>query len=379
MRIAVDAHSIGCNLAGNGVYTYNLVCNLVREFPEHEWILYCAEKGKELLPDDVLKHARVRVLRSANPIVRYAIEMPCLLKKDKPQLIHTQYWGPLWGKCPLLLLIHDISYVRFPHFFAFPDRMRMRMLIPFFIKRATRVLTISQFSRQEIVDYYSLDKDRVDMVYAGVDCSLFRCDIKGTNRQIQKRYGVEGPYVLIVGSLQPRKNIEGIFKAFALHVATQQQELKIVVVGPDGWLDKGIRKMPNDYPVLKDRVVFTGHIDNESLREMYRNAVAFIYVPFYEGFGLPVLEAMACGVPVIASRCASLPEVGGNAPYYVDPEAVESIGNGICAVVSNATLREHMIKKGLVRAREFSWKRTAQETLKVYSKTIEQSCSRREE
>jgi len=184
------------------------------------------------------------------------------------------------------------------------------------------------------------------------------------------KYGIDSPYILFVGSLQPRKNIEGLLKAFATDVAAKDPELKMVIAGPDGWLSGGIEKVCREYPILKEKVIFTGHVNPKELRMLYRNSRAVTYIPFYEGFGLPVLEAMACGTPVVTSNVTSLPEVGGDAVRLVDPNNIDAIGDAICDVETNDALRDRMVKRGLKQAEKFTWGKTSKDTFRVFEEVV---------
>ena len=370
MRIAIDAHAIGHNLAGNGIYTFNLICNLVRCFPLHDWFLYITDTGKEKLPEDVLKASKVRILKSKTPIYRYAIEMPRLISKDKPDVFHFQYQGPLWCNCPMVNTVHDISYDRLPEYFTLDDRVRMKLLCPYFMKRSKKILTVSHFSRKEIIKRYGFDENKVLTAYNGVDRDLFFHDKSRDDTKKLKLLGIEDSYLLFVGSLQPRKNIEGVLIALATGVITKYPELKMVIAGPKGWLSGGIDKVIKKYPFLKRLAIFLGHVEDETLRILYNNCIAVTYVPFYEGFGLPVVEAMACGAPVIASNVTSLPEIGGDAVRYVDPYNIQGMADAICNVLSSQSVRHTMIEKGLKQAKKFSWKTTAKTTCRIFEELV---------
>jgi len=373
MKVAVDAHAIGENLAGNGVYTYNLVCSLVRCFPQYEWFLYVSQVGADKLPYDILEIASVVILQSRKALVRYAIEIPKLLLKHKPDIFHFQYHGPFFCNCQMVNMVHDISYDRLPEYFTFNDRLRMKLLCPYFMKRAKKILTVSHFSRNEIINRYGVDENKVVTTYNGVDRSLFYQVKSQEDCKQLNSLGIDNSYLLFVGSLQPRKNIEGLLTALATGVIEKYPDLKMVIVGPQGWLDGGIKKIYSQYPRLNDMVVFTGRVDDDTLRQLYNNCIAVTYIPFYEGFGLPVLEAMACGAPVITSNVTSLPEVGGDAVYYVDPHNQKEIAETICQVVSSeSSVRQSMIEKGLRQAMNFSWDETARKTCLVFEGLIDQ-------
>ncbi|MBN2190238.1 MAG: glycosyltransferase family 4 protein [Candidatus Aureabacteria bacterium] len=363
MKIAIDAHCIGKNLAGNNTYTINLVNNLINLYPGHKWIIYVSPEGEPLITGNN-PNAELIVLKSKSPLGRYLFEMPKSLKKEKPDVLHIQYHGPVFCGCPTVVTVHDISYEIFPGYFTFAERLRLHLSVPHFIRKAKSVITVSDFSRKDIIRKYKIKENKIKTVYNGIDHDFFNNEATAEDKNLLREAGIKKPFLLSVGSLQPRKNIEGIL--FALKkIYKSIPGLRWIITGPEGWLSAGIHKTFKESPELHSIINFTGYVQPKMLRALYRNALAMIYVPFYEGFGLPVLEAMACGAPVITSNVTSLPEIAGDAAILANPNDTNGISEAVKKVWLSNGLRLEMSKKGVERARDFSWQKAAEETFSI--------------
>ncbi|MFA6282469.1 MAG: glycosyltransferase family 1 protein, partial [Candidatus Omnitrophota bacterium] len=354
-------------LTGNETYAINLIKSLIAVYPNEDWLVYVSAEGVSQLKDINKGKVILKELKSKNPIERYLFELPKLLNSDRPDVLHTQYHGPIPLVCPVALTVHDISYERYPQYFSFLDQLRLKIFVPFFIKQSAQVITISEFSKKEIVAKYNVDTKKVSVIYCGIDSDFFNFKEEDSDKNILDSLGVRQPYLLYVGALQPRKNVEGALKA-ALPLIKKNPLLKIIIVGPKAWKYSGIQKVIAQESDLKKAVMFTGFVEKIALRALYRNSLAFVYIPFYEGFGLPVIEAMACGSPVITSNVTSLPEVAGEAAILVDPQNLNEITTAMDRIVSSAALRDELRQKGFRRAKDFSWQKAAKETFAIYQK-----------
>ena len=279
------------------------------------------------------------------------IRLPVVMKKLKADL--------LWSPCNIgpvcirnhVVTIHDASIFAGPQWFSKRFRMYYRLILPIMGRVAKRVITDSNFSREELVKYRVCDDRKITVIPAGVNPE-FTPD---------KSKILDFPYILTVGSRDPRKNVLQFVNAWQrlpIHIKGNRK-LVIAGGGAKSFAAEIFKIIPND-------VNFTGYINDKDLPSFYSGADAFVYPSLYEGFGLPPLEAMACGCPVVVSNVASLPEVCGDAAYYVDPYNVESIAEGMQKVLTDDTLRQNLIKKGLERAKLFSWEKAAKEHLKVF-------------
>ncbi len=363
MKIAIDAHCIGKNLAGNNTYTVNLVNNLLNLYPQHKWIIYISHEGKPFITGHN-PNLKLITLKSKSPLQRYLFEMPKSLKEEQPDVLHIQYHGPFSNDCPTVLTVHDISYEIFPRYFTLQERLRLHFSVPYFIKKAKSVITVSESSRKDMIQKYGLEESKITAIHNGIDHDFYTEKASPEDTRLLAEAGIKKPFLLSVGSLQPRKNIEGILLAVK-KIYKSLPELRWIITGPEGWLSGGIHKTFKENLELHSIINFTGHVRSETLRALYRNALAMIYVPFYEGFGLPVLEAMACGAPVITSNVTSLPEVAGDAAIPVNPNDTGEIAEAIKKVWLSEKLRVEMSKKGVERARNFSWQKAARETFSI--------------
>ncbi|MCK9554462.1 glycosyltransferase family 4 protein [bacterium] len=371
MKIAIDAHCIGKNLAGNNTYTINLVNNLLKLYPRHKWIIYISPAGKTLITNNN-SNVKLITLKSKSPLRRYLFEMPKSLRKEKPDVLHIQYHGPFFHNCPTVLTVHDISYEIFPRYFTLPERLRLHFSVPYFIKKANSVITVSEYSRKDMIKKYKIEENKIKTVYNGIDHDFYTEKTSPEDTKLLTEAGIKKPFLLSVGSLQPRKNIEGILLALK-KIYKSLPELRWIITGPEGWLSGGIHKTFKENPELHSIINFTGYVRPEMLRALYRNALAMIYAPFYEGFGLPVLEAMACGAPVITSNVTSLPEVAGNAALLVNPNNIGEIAESIKKVWLSEKLRREMSQKGMDRARNFSWQKAAEETFSILESAVKKT------
>lgn len=281
------------------------------------------------------------------------------------------------GVMPLLLTqvarvvtIHDVIPYIHPQTSTCLDRLIYHVWLPLAVRRASAVITSSKQSRRDIVNYLPVSPDRTATVLAAAD-GRFRPMQQREIMPILHKYGIDEPYILYVGALESRKNLPRLLEAFAL-LRDQIQTWCLVIVGPHKW------KLSPIYDTvqrlnLEPYVHFTGYVEEEHLPALYNGADLFVFPSLYEGFGLPVLEAMACGTPVITSNTSSLPEVAGDAAVLVDPYDVESIGHAMYAVLTQPALAASMSEKGMKHAAQFTWERTARETIAVYEKVLNQS------
>lgn len=303
---------------------------------------------------------------------QFALPVNLFTKRGKLDIFFSpSHYSPRFAPCKRVVSIMDLSFIRYPAMFTKKDLWQLTNWTAYSVKNADKIFTISEFSKSEIVDYYRVDPGKVVVTYPGYDKNKFKIQsskIKADN--VLNKYKIKKDYLLFVGTLQPRKNLEGLIKAFRiLHEKYKMDKLDLVVAGKKGWLFENINKQA-DKGSLKEKIIFLDFPENEELVRLYQNATCFVLPSFYEGFGLPVLEAMACGCPVIASNNSSLPEVVGKAGKLVDSKSPEEIAKMILMVVNNRAIRNKMIRIGLERVQLFSWEKCARETLDVLIKLV---------
>ena len=361
MRISVDAHAIGCRQTGNEVYIRNLLKEFARLDEGSELIAYISEGVKADLP------RRLQMRRvSRNPYKRLGLDIPRHLWRDRPNLLHVQYTGPLFSEVPLVVSVHDVSFLEYPQYFTRFRSLQLRLTVRRTVQRAARVLTPSEYSRRAILKHYSIPEDKVVVVPNAVDGQFRPIEREVARAAIQRKFGIQRPFVLTVGDLQPRKNHVGLLHAFEdVLQAEPQLPHDLVFVGKETWYSRDLHRAVNRSPV-RDRVHFAGFVEDADLVKFYGACDMFVFPSFYEGFGLPILEAMACGRAVACSQLTAMPEVANAAGILFDPGSKEQIARAMLDVLLNPELRARLERLGLHRAAGFSWEKSASRTLDVY-------------
>jgi len=371
LRIAIDAHSVGAKLGGNESYATNLIEALAQIDNVNEYTLYVTTAEAFNRFHKRWSNFKVRSTLPHTPLIRIPLILSAELRKNPVDLLHVQFTAPPFCPCPVVVSVHDLSFEHFPHTFNRRSRTQLRLTVRHSVRRAARILTLSEHTRQDIVQTYRVDESRIEAIpIAAAPHFVPVSDTKELQR-VRHTYGIESNYILTVGSIQPRKNLARLVNAYALLRKKYQGDTlpKLVLVGKCAWLyDETLRTL--DATGLKDSVILTGYVPESDLPALYSGALCFVYPSYFEGFGLPPLEAMQCGAPVIIGNKTSLPEVVGDAAVLVDPFDVEALAGAIEDVINNPDLRSQMCVKGFARARMFDWKETARRTLRVYERII---------
>jgi len=365
MRIAIDAHMVGTRETGNETYVVGLSKALASIDTVNEYRL-CTH-NPALLPAELLRPSNFTALRvkPAVSIIRIPLSMPYLSWKEGHDLLHVNYIAPPISPCPTVVTIHDITYEFFPEFFSRRDRMLLSTLVPLSARRASKIIAPSESTKRDIVELYGVDPEKVAVTHYAAD-ALFK-PISNREELITLRdtYGIRDEFILTVGNLQPRKNLLRLVEAFADLLQSGAIRHQLVIAGQAFWRQSEICRRVEDRH-LGEHVVFTGYVPQDHLVLLYNAAAIFVYPSLYEGFGLPPLEAMACGTPVITSNVSSLPEVVGEAALLVEPHRTEGLAQAILDLLSSEELQRELRARGLERARCFSWERTARQTLGLY-------------
>jgi glycosyltransferase involved in cell wall biosynthesis len=252
----------------------------------------------------------------------------------------------------------DLSYLHFPETFRKNDLYQLTKWTEYSVKKAKKVITISNSSKNDIIKYYKVKEDKVKVVYLG----LKNLSMNEPSEKELSEFGVNKKFILFVGTLQPRKNISRLIEAFSKLSDNLKDEHQLVVIGKKGWLYEDILSSPEKFHV-SDKVLFLDYVSDDDLPNFYKKAELFVLPSLYEGFGLPVLEAMRYGCPVVTSNVSSLPEAGGDAALYFKPEDVDDIKNTIEKVLTDKSLKEKMIEKGRDHYKKFTWEKAAKEVL----------------
>lgn len=290
------------------------------------------------------------------------VGQPRVLRRIGADVVHGPVFvGPLAAPCPVVTTIHDLSFIRFPELFRPGNRLYLTVMTRLSARRARRLIAVSEHTAEESVRLLGVPRERIRVVYHGVDPAFHPLPAEEI-AAFRRHRGLPDRFVLFVGTLEPRKNLTRLVDAFAQRAP---EDTALVVVGGKGWLyDEVFARV--EKLGLEDAVIFPGYVPNEELTLWYNAAAVFAYPSLYEGFGMPVTEAQACGTPVLTSDTTSLPEAAGDAALLVDPKSSEAIAAGLRRLLGDEELRDDLRERGLAHARAFTWLHTAQDTVQVY-------------
>jgi glycosyltransferase involved in cell wall biosynthesis len=366
MRIALDGHMIGTGETGNETYAVGLAAALGR-LGGYDYRLLTPLPDR--VPDAVraAPHLTVRPFPDVPSYIRIPWLYPRLVHADRAELLHMQYVAPPWAGCPVVLTVHDVSYRIFPEFFSPRVRFVVTALIGPSMRRARRVITISECSRRDIIRFYRLPPERVVVTPLAAGAEYTRQPPAEVAR-VRAAYGLPERYFLAVGNVQPRKNLARLVTAFGA-VAAAAPDAQLVLVGRSAWRGSEVAAAITRLG-LAGRVRFTGYVPAADLPALYSGALGFCYPSLYEGFGLPVLEALACGTATITSNVSSLPEVAGDAALLVAPTSAPEIAAALSRLLTDAPTRQLYAARGPARAAQFSWAQTARQTRAVYDAVL---------
>jgi glycosyltransferase involved in cell wall biosynthesis len=382
MRIGLDGLPLTAAKTGVGHYTYELARALASTEPSGQFEVIYPSTYATINPGEPdsaqhppnLKLNRVRV----GPLGRHwwSAGLPRYIKRSKLELFHgTNYDVPLWRRCATVLTIHDLSQLLYSETHEKRSVSRARRRLPLMARTADAIITPTESVRGELCELLKTSREKVFAIPEAAR-TCFRPLAFAETENVRRRLGVGDDFLFTVGTLEPRKNLEILVSAFAeVARALPQRNIKLVIAGGRGWLSGPLFTAIERSPV-RQRIVLTDYLHDEDLRALYASCRAFIYPSLYEGFGLPPLEAMACGAPVIVSRVAALAETTGDAATFFDPRSVGDIARRILELVHDDNVenpegaRGRLSIAGQRRAAEFSWERTAIETLKVYAEAL---------
>jgi glycosyltransferase involved in cell wall biosynthesis len=314
---------------------------------------------------------QVRVTLPHTPFVRIPLTLSAELRRNPVDVLHVQFASPPFSPCPVVVSIHDLSFEHLPQTFKRRSRMQLRLTVRRSARNAAQVIALSEHTRTDLINTYKLRPEKVNVVPLAAPAAFAPVRDDNELQRVRQTYGIDGDYILSVGSIQPRKNLSRLIKAYSVlrreHTAGKLPQL--VLVGKNAWLFEETFRSLKDLEVGRS-VILTGYVPESDLPALYSGALCFVYPSYFEGFGLPPLEAMKCGAPVIVGNKTSLPEVVGDAALLIDPFDVNAIAGAIQKMISDSDLRAELRVKGLRRAAYFNWKETARQTLAVYEKAF---------
>ncbi len=365
MRIGIDVHAAERDGSGNCTYIRGLVEALLAQDFDNEYILYIIDRSHRFYRN-IRKDAKVKLrpLPVENTLIRIPLFLGRATERDALDILHVQFIAPPRHKGKLVATIHDLGFLHLPGTFSKFFVFRSRLFIRRTARRAARVITGSQFSKTDIATRYSLPPHKIAVIPCGVSPRFSELLHPGRIQKTLDKYQVRPPYILSVSRLNPRKNLVSLADAFGRLKRDLRLPHQLVLAGrPDFKTAKTvalIRKAGGT------DILLSGFVEEEDLPALYQGADIFVYPSLFEGVGLPVLEAMAAGVPVVASNTSSLPETVGDAGLTVDPLSVDEIAQAIIRLVTDRDLREECRRKGRLRAAEFTWNKAAQKTSEIY-------------
>ncbi|CAN5460989.1 glycosyltransferase family 1 protein [soil metagenome] len=363
MKVLIDAHMLGEQEGGNETYIAGLLQGFEQISTEGLQLAasYNASYPIPFLSDRIQP---VKLQSSAN-LRRLFIEIPKVCRSVKANLLHVTYNAPLYLPCAAIVSVHDVIFHRYPEYFSPRVRLLLSTLMPLSMRRAAAVLTISEASKRDIIEHYPFVQDKIiNIPLAAGPVASVKPDHLTASQYTQGQ-----DFVLTVGTVQPRKNVLRLVRAYILLRQQGITNAKLLIVGRSMWQGSEIQKIAANSAYNQD-IVFTGYLDDATVAALYHQCTVFAYPSLYEGFGLPVLEAMACGAPVITSNVSSLPEVAGDAALLVDPYSVEQIRAALEQIMVNSSLRDSLHDHWLQQAALSPRERTAQATVEIYKSVL---------
>ena len=374
MKIAVNTRLLmPGKLDGIGWFTFETLRRIVVDHPEHTFYFIFDRKYSEetIFAENIVPIVLPPPTR--HPFLWYIWlewRIPAVLKSlDADLFLSTDGFISLRSKIPSVAVIHDINFVHRPKDLPFISRVYYRYFYRRFAKKASRLATVSEFSRRDIINNYDIDEDKIDLVYNGASKNFYPVK-KERIEGIREEHSGGSPYFVFVGSIHPRKNIRNLLKAFELFKQEYKSDFKLVIVGKKFFLTKAMEEQIQKMS-FRDDVKFTGRLNSKDLNDVMGAAFALTFVPFFEGFGIPLVEAMNCEIPILASNVTSLPEIAGDAAIYAVPDSPGSIRDGMIRLLKEDGLRESLIAKGKERRKLFSWDNTARELWKTIEHVLE--------
>ena len=366
MVIAIDGYEANADKrVGIGRYAYEILCSIYGQVTDHAHVrfrIYLPEKPKNDMPKETYWW-QYRVVGPKRFWTWFGLPLWLLIDRPKVDVVFSPtHYIPRFTGIRKVMSIMDLSYLTYPQLFRKKDLHQLVHWTAYSVAHAERVFTISDFSKHAIIEAYGLSPDRVIVTHLG-----FSMNTKQIHQEIHKKYKCSPSFILSVGTVQPRKNYALLIEAFAKYVKDSKDETTdLLIVGKKGWLYESILKAPKKFG-MEERVKFLSFVPDADLPSLYAQAQCFALPSLYEGFGLPVLEAMAVGCPVVVSNTSSLPEIAGKAGIYVDPQDVDSVAKGLAKAIQEKETKEgkKRIAYGLEQVKKFTWEHAAQETLKV--------------
>ena len=369
MRVGIDGRALTGRYTGDRTYWLNLLRSMT---------------GAESGTDQFSVYSRLPIPERAlaphpswSPITLSAVSdrlwtmfaFPGALRRDEIEVAHTQYTIPLQPPCPVVTTVHDISFRLYPSWFPRKHRLLLNATVPSAMRRAAKIITVSESSRRDMMRIYGIPADKIHAIHEAAGPEYAPIPQEIARDSVKEKYGIDEPYLLAVGVLQPRKNFALLLEAFAIAKRRARLRHRLVITGKAGWDYEKLGVLAARLGII-DSVQFTGYVADEDLPSLYSGAEALAFPSLYEGFGLPPLEAMACGTPALVSDAPAMPEVAGDGAWVLPVMSPMAWADAIEAVCTDCELRRKWAERGIRRAAQFSWDRTARLTKEVYKQAL---------
>jgi glycosyltransferase involved in cell wall biosynthesis len=371
MRVALDAIPLVAAKTGIGHYTDALAQSLARIHTDHQYVL--------LSPFDFAFHTGngtpsnlSKTFFPVRSIFRkwWLAGLPAMLRISPLDVFHgTNYCIPVFSPCPTVVTIHDLSLFTQTHTHESENVARGKRRIPLMARRATRIIAPSEWTKREIMEHLGIREDKIRVIFEAARATM-KPLLPQEYRAVAAKYQLDQPFLLYVGTIEPRKNLLTLIRSYNELLRTTKHRPQLVLCGGRGWLFDEVFKLVEELK-LQEQVRFTGYVPDEDLPALYSAAAIFLYPSLYEGFGLPPLEAMACGTPTISSNASSLPEVVGKAGLTHDPNDWQALTGHIAKMLDDQATRQYFKQAGLEQAARFSWDRAARETQSIYDEVFQ--------
>lgn len=375
MRIGIDATSLPPQPVGAGNYIIHLIRSLASLMSGHELVVFAHQSGRDLLDIPDKRALHWVVVSDKSPAQRLLWEqfvLPALVRRAGVDLLHSlHYTRPVALPCSSVVTFHDMTFFLYPQLHTRSKRFFFPIVIRVSARKADALIAISESTRQDSIRLLNIPPQQITTTQLGVTKDFRPVSDPVIRAEVRQKYKLPEEYILYVGLVEPRKNLPLLIKSFKALVERGVHH-QLVIVGRFGWMYQEVLQQIEALGV-KEKVHFTGYLPSQDLPMVYNLASVFVYPTLYEGFGLPALEAMACGTPVITSEISSLPEIVGDAGLLVPPGDERALSEAIFETLSSHTLQKQLAMKGIQRASQFTWERTAQETLHVYESVLKTS------
>jgi glycosyltransferase involved in cell wall biosynthesis len=367
MKIGISVLTAGRDAGGPETYEVQLIRHLACLDRQNQYFVYCTHQEAIRAIDVQQENIRYRLLRPSCRWISVLLDLPVKLYRDQVDLLHATFTPPPLLIKPLVHTVHCVSSIIHPEFYPASVRWRLNKLLKLGIRRARHLICVSGTTRNHLQELFQVPAERTSVIYNGVSPIFSPVPEEEAHQAVISKYNLRGPYFLFVGKLETRKNLQRILQAFSRYRKTSAGSEKLVLVGKRSASFPGIDELIHSLGIQED-VLLLGYVPAGDLPSLYSAARLFVFPSCWEGFGIPILEAMSCGVPVLTSSRTCLPEIAGDAALIVDPESVEEIAEGMAQIAFSYPLRGELIRRGLERAKAFDWGSCARQTLEVYSK-----------